>query len=133
MVARVEKDAVVESLERQAVAVEVERRGVDVDRVEIVGKHGNPSAGLDDVLVGFDHSTVGGPVIEAVELLAFEADDNGPSRMVVGWSRDLAAAPLGVKREAIVGVLRQPVKAASLAVTGGWGFDAQTSNNSRNK
>ena len=88
--------------------------------MEIVGEHGHTSTGLDHVLVGLRHPAIGRPLIETVELLASEADDDGPGRVIVGWSRDVGCAPLGIQREAVVGVLCQAVETAPLAAARWW-------------
>src|SRR6266545_2183183 len=110
--------AAVQLVERQAVHVEVEQRRLDVDRVQVLGHEGDPGSLLDDELPLLAHAA-GRPVVEAVELLAADADDHCPGGVVVGRRLVPAQRGIDVEGEAVIGIFGDAVEAGLELAAGG--------------
>jgi hypothetical protein len=102
--------ALVQVVEAEAVHVEIDERGPDVDRVQVLGHEANPGALLDDELAFLARRPFSA-VVEAVQLLAGDADDHRPGGVVVRRRAVPAERGVHVKGEAVIGVLGQAVEA----------------------
>src|SRR5690349_12858849 len=102
--------AVMQRLEREAVHVEVDERRLDVDRVQVFRHERDAGALLHYGIALFAYAGIDA-VVEAVQLLARDADDHRPGGVVVRRRAVITVGRIYIQREAMVRILGDPVKA----------------------
>ena len=106
----VPEPASAEPFEGEAVAVEVGRGALDVDRVHIVAEHRHPAASLDHhLLLHLRLASACAGSVQAVQLLTAQPHYHRPGHVLVGRCRRAVGHTLHVQRQLVGVVLRNPV------------------------